>query len=198
MYLCNEYNKDKGKTCFDVIDYNKKLKTLYIIDSYRTPIERKISSFFQNINIHLPDYKNKKTEEIIQIFNNIFLTELENYKSIDELFQHYKLPSFTEFDFEKKYNIVEKENINFIKIRFCDINSWEHILKNIFNINITIYNDNLSIQKPNNNLYNEFKSLYKIPKDSLHSILEKDDDFKIYCTIEEQEKYISYWENKSY
>ena len=42
MCLCNQFNKDKNKTIFDVIDYNKKRKNLYIIDSYRTPIERKI------------------------------------------------------------------------------------------------------------------------------------------------------------
>jgi len=198
MCLCNQYNKDKNKTIFDVIDFNKKQKTIYIIDSYRTPIERKISSFFQNINKHVPDYEKKSIKELIQLFNKNFLIELENYKSIDELFQHYKLPFFKNFDFKNKYNILEKGNIKFVKIRFSDIGSWGNILKNIFNKNITIHNDNLSIQKPTNNVYNEFKSLYKIPKNSLHKILEKDDDFKIYCTIEEQTKYIKYWESKSY
>ena len=34
----------------DLINRSSENKKLYIIDSYRTPIERKISSFFQNIN----------------------------------------------------------------------------------------------------------------------------------------------------
>ena len=48
-----------GKSIFDVIDLScNNFDTVYIIDSYRTPIERKISSFFQNITIHIPDYMN--------------------------------------------------------------------------------------------------------------------------------------------
>lgn len=39
-------------------DYIKNFKDdLIIIVSYRTPIERKISSFFQNISVNCPNYK---------------------------------------------------------------------------------------------------------------------------------------------
>ena len=39
------------KTIFNIIDESSKnYENIYIIDSYRTPIERKISSFFQNID----------------------------------------------------------------------------------------------------------------------------------------------------
>ena len=68
-YVCKETNQDIGKTIYDVIDFNSKNKKLYIIDSYRTPIERKMSSFFQNIELHMPDYKTKPIDDIITTFN---------------------------------------------------------------------------------------------------------------------------------
>ena len=48
-----EFKKKYNATCsiFDVIENSmNKYEQIYIIDSYRTPIERKLSSFFQNNN----------------------------------------------------------------------------------------------------------------------------------------------------
>ena len=73
--------KTHSKDCFkkqfkydgliDIIKRSSLNKELYIIGSYRTPIERKISSFFQNIHKHVPNYKNKSCEELIDIFNTL-------------------------------------------------------------------------------------------------------------------------------
>ena len=180
---------------FDIINYNANKHKLYIIDSYRNPIERKISSFFQNIDRFSPNYKTQSISEIVYIFNKHFY-DLEIYDSIDEVLNHYHLPLFKTFDFDNKYNMIEKDNIVFIKLRFNDIDNWSSILSTIFQQNITIYSDNLSIYKDIVNLYDDFKQTYKIPKQYLQFILEKD-NFKIYNTIEEQQKYIKYWENKS-
>ena len=54
----------------------KTKKEIYIIDSYRTPIERKISSFFQNV---LSD----STQNIIDNFNKDYLFYIEEYHSIN-------------------------------------------------------------------------------------------------------------------
>ena len=115
QYLCNIFKKDTTKTIYDVIDFNvKQRKNIFIIDSYRTPIERKISSFFQNIDNHIINHNNKTTEDIISIFNEKLLYELEDYHSIDEVMKHFGLDTFTEFDFKNKYNIIKKDNIIFI------------------------------------------------------------------------------------
>ena len=79
---------------FDIINYNANKHKLYIIDSYRNPIERKISSFFQNINLNAPNYKTQNIYELIDIFNSLF-NKLEIYDSIDEVLNHYHLPLFT-------------------------------------------------------------------------------------------------------
>jgi len=196
-YLCSTFKKDIGKTIFDVIDFNvKQGKTTYIIDSYRTPIERKISSFFQNIHRHISDYNNIKLEEIISLFNEKFLYQLEEYHSIDEVMNHYGLDTFTNFDFKNKYNIVKKENIVFIKIRFNDISEWSNILSTIFEKGIQLYNDNITNIKPINSLYSKFKQHYKVPNKYLDENLLNDSNFIIYNSKEEQEKYINYWKSR--
>jgi hypothetical protein len=156
--LCDIFKKDTDKTIFDVIDFNiKQRKNIYIIDSYRTPIERKISSFFQHIHEFISNYNNMKLEEIINIFNTKFLYESEEYHSIEEIIKHYGLDTFTDFDFKNKYNILKKDNIIFIKIRFNDISEWSDILSTIFGKNMKMYNNNLTNTKNINKLYNEFK-----------------------------------------
>jgi len=194
LYNPNYYDLHKIST-FYVIDYNANKNKLYIIDSYRTPIERKISSFFQNITFYVPNYKTQNIYELIDIFNSLF-NKLETYHSIDEVLNHYHLPLFKTFDFDNKYNMIEKDNMVFIKLRFNDIDEWSNILSVIFQKNITIYSKNLTKNKNIANLYNEFKNTYKIPKQFLKDIL-KIDHFLIYNTLEEQQKYIEYWENNS-
>jgi mannosyltransferase OCH1-like enzyme len=173
-------------------------ENVYIIDVYRTPIERKISSFFQNISIDLPDYNKLTTCEINNFFNEKLLYELEEYHSIDEVMEHYGLPKFTEFDFKKKYNIIKQNNKIFIKLLFKDIDKWSDILSEIFDKKIIIHNNNLTQNKPIYNLYKEFKEKYKIPQRYIYNYLINDNSFKIYNTKKEQDDYINKWLKKSY
>lgn len=190
----NEKNK---YSIFDVIEYNRvRHKDIYIIDSYRTPIERKISSFFQNIHTHLPQYKSLKLRDIIHYFNKNLLNVLEEYHSIDEIMQYYEVEPFNSFDFDKKYKIVSKLNIHFIKIRFNEINSWDNILSEIFQKEIKIYPDNLSENKDYKYLYNQFKKYYYVPSNYFNNILPNDKQFKIYNTEEEQQKYYDKWSQR--
>ena len=122
-----------------------KEKKVYIIDSYRTPIERKISGFFNNINHYFPNFKDVPIKELINFFNKQTIFTSEEYHPIDEIISYYNLESFKTFDFENKYNICKKNNIHFIKIRFNDILHWNEILSKIFNRDISIIKDNDSI-----------------------------------------------------
>jgi len=99
LYYKNVF--DKNGNVFDLIDKSCINEKIYIIDSYRTPIERKISSFFQNIQIHLPNYLKMTTEEIINFFNQKLIYELEEYHPINEVLKHYNIPLFNIFKFEK-------------------------------------------------------------------------------------------------
>jgi hypothetical protein len=195
-----EFYTTSNQTCYsiyDVIEYNRKTQEkIYIIDSYRTPIERKISSFFQNIHHHFPNYKKHMLRSLVKYFNAGYIYNIEEYHSINEIMMHYNLPLFDTFDFEKKYNLLVHENINFIKIRFNDINNWGSILSNIFNIQIEIKPDNLSENKEYIKLYNNFKKIYYLPKLYYTDYLVKDINFKIYNTEEEVNKYLKKWSER--
>jgi len=192
-----KYNNSNNISLFDVINMNNN-KNIYIIDSYRNPIERKISSFFENINSYLPNYNKLSVEEIINFFNdNNFIYNLEEYHSINEIFDHYNMPRFNNFNFDTKYNIFKKDNKIFIKIRFNDIKDWSNILSKIFNKNIIIQNSNLSINKVYFNIYNQFIEKYKVPMKFLEENLSNDMEFKIYNSRDEQEDYFNKWIIKS-
>jgi hypothetical protein len=190
---------NNNSSVFNEIDLScKKYKKIYIIDSYRTPIERKISSFFQNIDKHLPNYNELSIEEMVNFFNNNLLYKLEEYHSINEVLKHYNIPLINKFNFDKKYIIVRQKNKIFIKLLFKNINEWDKILSEILKKEIVLHNNNLTENKKIYNLYNIFKENYKVPKKYITDILVNDTEFKIYNNVNDQEKYIESWLKKSY
>lgn len=189
------YNID-NYTLFDIIDYNSKLyNDIYIIDSYRTPIERKMAGFFNNINVICPNYKSEKTENLIKIFNGIYIYGIEEYHPLDEIMSYYDVEPFKTFDFNNKYNITTKNNIHFIKIRFNDTDNWDEILRHIFKKQINILSENLSADKTYSNEYINFKLNYRLPYNYYNQLI-NDKHFKIYNTDEEQEIYKLKWNEK--
>jgi hypothetical protein len=179
----------------NVVDtINNLKKKIYIIDSYRLPIERKISSFFQNLCIHVPDYKSKSVEELINIFNNDYINFIEEYHSINEIMNEYNIENFKEFNFKEGYNSKEYKNIVFVKLLFKNIHNWDTILSKIFGKTITINETNIN----NDDLYKEFKLKYKVPKTYIDNILKNDEEFKIYNSEKEQELYIEELLKKSF
>ena len=196
----NEYfqNITNSKlTIFDIITYNSTIHSnIIIIDSYRNPIERKISSFFQNITKNCPNYINMSICEIINHFNDLFLYVEEEYQSINEVMNYFKIPLFKTFDIKKGYNLIKHNNISFIKLRFCDINNWNNILTELFEKTILVKNGNLSTEKKYNDLYNLFLINYKLPNTYFNDFLLNNKEFKIYNTSEEQNEYYCKWKIK--
>ena len=176
---------------FDVIEKSMlNNERIYIIDVYRNPIERKISSFFQNYKEN-----NKQIDYITKQIDKKILS-LESYVSINEVFDYFNIHHFTSFDFKNKYNILFYKNITFIKLRFEDINYWGSILSTIFNKSITMYDSNISENKSYANEMKIIKNEYKIP-DYMIDEIKNNTEFKIYNTLESQQKYLEYWTKKS-
>lgn len=192
-----DFYKTTKYTIFDVINYNASTNNdIYIIDVYRTPIERKISSFFQSIDKYFTQYKKYNTKTLIKLFNCGFIYNLEEFQSIDEIMNYYNVPLFTEFNFNKGYNIITKDNIHFIKLRFNDIDKWDKILSEIFQTNINIVLDNISSNKDYSEFYKAFKKYYYIPSEYFKNFLPNDKNFKIYNTEEEQKEYCEKWRQR--
>jgi dTDP-4-dehydrorhamnose reductase len=147
----------------DIIKYNAYIgKKVYVIDVYRSPIERKMSEFFEKIadmhfNTTEENLNNYNVNKIINRFNKLF-PYLAN--DADYFKEKYNLELPENFDFEKKYLLQEKDNITYVKLRLRDSSEWDRILEEIFDVNVVIISDYKTDNKPINRLYSQFKNDY--------------------------------------
>ncbi len=175
-------------TVNEIILFNKYLgKDIYVINIFRSPIERKISTFFEKIgcyhfNIDDNQVNNYNINKVINRFNNIFPWIGNGDHFIDK----YNINIPDSFDVINKYLLVVENNIKYITLRLIDSNEWWKILTNIFGFNI------LTIKE----LYNKFKLHYKIPINLLNE-LKNDKNLNYYYSQYEINNYYNDWLLKS-
>jgi hypothetical protein len=186
-------------TVNEIINYiAQKGKNVYVIDVYRTPIERKMSEYFEK----LAPYHFNNSEENINKYSIKRLTDRFNklfpHLAIgDHYLDKYDIANPTHFDFIQKYTVQEINNIKYIKLRLDDSKMWSNILSSIFQQDIVLINDYQTTNKSIGELYKRFKNEYKIPANYLESV--KDCKyFRFYFSEEERKNYIDIWENKIY
>jgi hypothetical protein len=182
----------------DIIFYlAKNGKKVHVIDVYRTPIERKISEFFEKISQH---HFNNSEENINKYsikrvsdrFNKLF-PHLENG---DHYLDRYGIPEPIGFDFNSKYTIQEYNNVHYVKLRLCDSESWSNILSTIFSQDIVLITDYKTDGKAISGLYNKFKQEYKLPLNYFEDI-KNCKYFNFYYNEEERNKYLNLWLDKT-
>ena len=188
----------KDITVNELILFNKYLgKNIYVINVYRSPIERKISAFFEKIggyhfNNHDQNVNNYNITKVINRFNNIF-----PYIGIgDHFIDKYNIQIPGCFDFNSKFLLVKENDISYITLRLKDSNEWGNILTNIFGFKICIIKDYESSKKPIKDLYKLFKSQYKVPRNLLENEMNSKYLNYYYSTLEKQ-NYYNEWLVKS-
>jgi hypothetical protein len=185
-------------TINEIILFNKYLgKDVYVINVYRSPIERKISTFFEKIGPYhfnnmdhlMNDYNITK---VIKRFNNIF-----HWIGVgDHFIDRYNITIPESFDHQKKYIMVVENDIKYITLRLKDSNEWGRILTNIFGFHICTIKDYETSNKPIKKIFNNFKIHYKIPINLLNDLLNNKYLSYYYSDIERQ-NYYNEWLNKS-
>jgi hypothetical protein len=185
-------------TINEIILYNKYIgKDVYVIDVYRSPIERKISTFFEKIDTYhfnntFKNIQKYDMNKIITRFNKIF-----PYIGTGDLFlDKYEIPIPEQFDYTHKFLQIEHNGIKYIKLRLCDSEIWENILANLLEHPIKIVKDYETTSKPIKDLYIKFKEKYKIPKNYLDE-LRGCKYLNYYYSSDEQTEYLSKWSEKS-
>ena len=116
---------------FNTLFKSSQNRQLIILDAYRTPIERKISSFFHNGEKKIPGFLNLSVDEQIKLFNTKYLYEIENQHIINEVYNHLHIPHKKSYDFNNKYFVQQYKNILIIKLHYNDINNWGNRLSKI-------------------------------------------------------------------
>jgi len=186
-----------GITINDIINYLSSIgENVFVIDVYRTPIERKISEFFQKItqyhfNNSVENINTYNINRIFDRFNKLF-PHLENG---DHYVDKYNILEPIQFDFNKKYTVQQINGISYIKLRLCDSSLWANILSTIFKTNIILISDYTTDKMEIGKMYTKFKDEYKIPFNFLEEI-KNNKYLKIYYNEEERNSYLSYWEKK--
>jgi len=190
----------EGITVNELIQFNKHIgKNVYVIDVYRSPIERKISAYFEKIGCYHfnntdSSVNNYNVQKVINRFNNIFPWIATG----DHFLDVYNLPPDVKpnsFDFQEKYMLVQHNGIHYLKLRLKDSQIWGSILTKVFVTPIESVRDYESSNKPIRDLYHRFKSDYKIPSNLLQSIAECP-HFQYYYSAEEQTEYLQSWRMK--
>ncbi len=197
--ICN-LSQSSNITINDIIQYNKSIgKNVYVIDVYRSPIERKISAFFEKIGAyHFNNIDSKVNtydiERVIKRFNSIF----PHIANGDNFLDCYNLTNKPlKFDNNNKYLYLEENGIKYIKLRLCDSNQWSYILTKLLQTEIIIVKDYESTNKEIKDLYIRFKNEYKIPVNFINEYIQNDTYLNYYYSEVEKQQYINEWLQKS-
>lgn len=183
-------------TVNEIILYNQSIgKEVYVIDVYRSPIERKMSTFFEKIDSY---HFNNTCEQINQYdihkvihrFNKLF----PHIGNGDHFMDTYPIQIPSVFDYQNKYLLVEQDGIKYIKLRLKDSNEWGNILTNLLGHQIQIIKDYETVCKPIKELYLKFKEVYHVPSNYLQELKDECKYLNYYYSLEEKEEYIHFWE----
>ena len=183
-----------GVTVNEIIQFNKYLgRDVYVIDVYRSPVERKISAYFEKVGVYHFNTTDEKVntykfDKVINRFNKLF----PYIANGDHFMDVYDIPRPQSFDFQNKYLLQEYNGIKYIKLRLKDSSSWSTILTNIFGLNICTVKDYESMNKPIKDLYTQFKTNYKMPSNFLSDIMNCK-YLNYYYSPNEIQEYIGQW-----
>ena len=184
-------------TINEIINFlSEKGNNIYVIDVYRTPIERKMSEFFEKIS---PYHFNNSEENInkysIQRVSHRFNKLFPHLANGEHYFDKYNITNHIPFNFETKYTIQEINNIKYIKLRLHDSKIWGNILSIIFQREIILINDYQTNDKTIAGLYKNFKDEYKIPS-NYFELVKSCKYFNFYFSEEERKQYLHNWEKR--
>ena len=179
----------------DIIQFNSchLKKDVYVINIFRSPIERKISTFFEkvgsyhfnNIDEHVNNYS---VDRVIRRFNNLF----PHISNGDHFIDKYEINIPEKFDYINKRILLNYNNTKYIALRLKDGDEWSQILTNIFGLQIKIIKDYETSNKPIKNLYQRFKETYRIPINYLNELM-NDECLNYYYSKDELTTYYNYW-----
>jgi len=210
--FCLKYMKHVSPPpVFDLLDVTRFLKVVFhhvlVVDIYRTPIERKMCSFFRRLKWNLQTFvwehhaweKWKKTtlEEKINIFDNKIYPNIEKRNGLDTEFPNHH---FLRIPFQHKHKTVFTDcpscpKTFFLKMRYQDRKHWFAILRFYLNRKDILemeeedytHHPKLDLSEENRVEYEYFKTQYFL-SDKMKSRLFFDPLFQKYTSQAEQEQ----------
>jgi hypothetical protein len=181
----------------EMINYLSSIrKNVYVIDVYRTPIERKMSEFFEKLssyhfNNSEDNLNNYSINRLSLRFNSLF----PHIGNGDHYLERYNINDPIPFDFEKKYTVQKINNITYVKLRLSDSAMWANALSSVFATKVVMITDYQTENKGIGGLYKRFKSEYKLPANYLDEI-KQCKYLRFYYSETERDNYLNDWQQK--
>jgi hypothetical protein len=188
----------EGVTINEIIYYNAAMGVdVIVIDIYRNPIERKLSLFFEDIssfhfNTTDENLLKYKLSLLVERFNQIYSHIAREDKFLDE----YNIETPREFDFCKKYLLLESSGVKYLKLRLQDSMEWGSILSNLLGVDVKIIHDYETDKKALGLLYSTFKSEYRLPLNYYRN-LEDSKYLRYFLSDAERDDYLKEWSSKT-
>lgn len=188
----------KDVTVNEIILYNQFIgKEVYVIDVYRSPIERKMSTFFEKIDSYhfnntCDQINQYDIQKVMHRFNKLF----PHIGTGDHFMDTYPIQIPAVFDYQNKYLLVEQDGVKYIKLRLKDSDHWGDILTNLLGHKIQIIKDYETVTKPIKELYLKFKDTYRVPSNFLKEQIHECKYLNYYYSLDEKEEYVHSWEQK--
>ncbi len=171
------------------------LKSGKIISLVRDPVARQIAAMWQSVSqIHLysPDADFAEIEEHFFPGHSIiggfgwFDGQMKRIFDIDV----FKYP----FDQEKGYSIIKKGNIEVLLMKMEKLNSLETVIGEFLNIeNFRLNSGNIGLEKPYRFAYREYKADFKLSKEVLDRVYEKNEHTKHFYSEQERQALYEKW-----
>jgi hypothetical protein len=184
--------------------------SIIVLDSYRDPLERKMSSLFQNLGVNLArismtmkQWEGMSMTEQQQIFETQLLPILERRHGLDTYYPEFFVQHF---DFTRGFQEMLhpdprlRSRVKFIKLRFCDIYNWGKRLGAVFGwpeeYSLEMIPANQSCEKTYANVYQKWKTTFRLlSRKTLWSLI-VDPVFMKYHTCDELQNYFDVWSKR--
>jgi hypothetical protein len=188
----------RNASVFNVTE--KRPRRIFVIDVYRTPIERKMSEFFHELStLHFAkagvDAGAYSMEKLTRRFNDM----LPHMGDVDYFVDRFAVDS--SMPEQQEIYTVERGGVTYIKLRFKDIARWGEILAPVLGITavgVLGTRGGFEMVKDNEtggDLYRQFVEAYRLPYNYFKQ-LEEDVQLKRYYNFEERHEYLLKWWNK--
>ena len=158
-------------------------KRILIVNSYRLPFSRHVSSLFQNLRLHIPELGDKnnlentpRNLELLTHYMDKCMNDgnffADNHSFLDDL--PFPLPPFdTKAGFTFHQQVEEYPAIDLLMLRFDQMDQWEEQIQSVFPSFVLIPH-NVTSTKPFAALYETFSKTYQFPTGAHKILLERE------------------------
>jgi len=168
LYTIYPVFKELNIEPIDLIKYNYHINKIkpWVITAYREPISRAISSFFEHYDKYIPGGldSNLNLNDIISIFNDIYMEHLETYDPllmkdcVGDIDSIYQKP----FNHQEGYQVYDLPLYRLLLLKFDKIKLWPNIINKVMPPddlkNFSYCSRNISSSKKYHSLYTLFKN----------------------------------------